>query len=204
MGTAWVAGDILECSGQAVRIGSEQIEAEMQRIRRAVLEVEAELEESARLISEQLDPRLAEIFHAHQMMLDSFLSSGKFETELQESLVAAPEAVRRVFRRWEAKFAALKSEAFRVRADDILDLARRILRRLEGQEAYGLAAMPTSQRAGNPAVVAIRCRLIVAARCCCNSCRIVGARLARGIAHARKEHTGGRRTPWLAESDSAR
>ena len=144
MGTAWVAGDILECSGQAVRIGSEQIEAEMQRIRRAVLEVEAELEESARLISEQLDPRLAEIFHAHQMMLDSFLSSGKFETELQESLVAAPEAVRQVFRRWEAKFAALKSEAFRVRADDILDLARRILRRLEGQEAYGLAAMPTS------------------------------------------------------------
>ena len=29
-----------------------------------------------------------------------------------------------------------------MRADDILDLARRILRRLEGEEAYGLAAMP--------------------------------------------------------------
>ena len=114
----------------------------MERIRRAVLKVETELEESARLISEQLDPRLAEIFHAHQMMLDSFLSSRQFETELQESLVAAPEAVRRVFRKWEAKFAALKSEAFRVRADDILDLARRILRQLEGEEAYGLAAMP--------------------------------------------------------------
>ncbi len=144
IGTAWVAGDILECSAQAVRIGSEQIEAEMQRIRRAVLEVEAELEESARLISEQLDPRLAEIFHAHQMMLDNFVASGKFDMELQESLVAAPEAVRRVFRKWEAKFAALKNEAFRVRADDILDLARRILRRLEGEEAYGLAAMPTA------------------------------------------------------------
>jgi len=143
MGTAWVAGDILECSAQAIGIGPEQIGAEMERISRAVLEVEAELEESARLISEQLDPRLAEIFHAHQMMLDSFLSSGKFETELQESLVAAPEAVRRVFQKWEAKFAALKSEAFRVRADDILDLARRILRRLEGEEAYGLAAMPS-------------------------------------------------------------
>ena len=136
IGTAWVAGDILECSAQAIRIGSEQIEAEMERIRRAVLKVETELEESARLISEQLDPRLAEIFHAHQMMLDSFLSSRQFETELQESLVAAPEAVRRVFRKWEAKFAALKSEAFRVRADDILDLARRILRQLEGEEAH--------------------------------------------------------------------
>jgi phosphotransferase system enzyme I (PtsI) len=142
MGRAWVAGDILECSTQAVRIRPEQIGAEMERIRRAVLEVEAELEESARLISEQLDPRLAEIFHAHQMMLDSFLSSGKFEAELQESLLPAPHGVRLVFRKWEEKFAALKNEAFRVRADDILDLARRILRRLEGEEAYGLAAMP--------------------------------------------------------------
>jgi phosphoenolpyruvate-protein phosphotransferase len=142
MGTAWIAGDILECSAQAVRIGSEQIGAELERIRRAFMEVETELEESARLISEQLDPRLGEIFHAHQMMLDGFLSSGQIETELRESLVPAPQAVRRVFRKWEAKFAALKSESFRVRADDILDLARRILRRLEGEEAYGLAAMP--------------------------------------------------------------
>ena len=142
MGTAWVAGDILDCSAQTVRIGPEQVGQELGRISRAVLEVETELEESARQISEQLDPRLGEIFHAHQMMLDSFLSSGKFEAELRESLVPAPHAVRRVFRKWEAKFAALKSEAFRVRADDILDLARRILRRLEGEEAYGLAAMP--------------------------------------------------------------
>ena len=142
MGTAWVAGDILECSGQAIRIGPEQIDAEMDRVRTAFLEVEGALEESARLISEQIDPRLGEIFHAHQMMLDSFLSSGQIETELRESLISASQAVRRVFRNWEAKFAALKSEAFRVRADDILDLARRVLRRLEGEGAFGLPAMP--------------------------------------------------------------
>jgi phosphoenolpyruvate-protein phosphotransferase len=142
MGTAWVAGDILECSAQAIRIGSEQIDAEMDRVRRAFLKVGGELEESARLISEQIDPRLGEIFHAHQMMLESFLSSGQIETELRESLVSASQAVRRVFRDWEAKFASLKSEAFRVRADDILDLARRVLRRLEGEGTYGLAAMP--------------------------------------------------------------
>jgi phosphotransferase system enzyme I (PtsI) len=142
IGTGWVAGDILECSTQAIRIQPEQIGAEMERIRQAVLEVEGELEESARLISEQLDPRLAEIFHAHQMMLDSFLSSGKFEGELKESLMPAPLAVRQVFRKWETRFAALKNEAFSVRADDILDLARRILRRLEGEGVYGLAAMP--------------------------------------------------------------
>jgi phosphoenolpyruvate-protein phosphotransferase len=137
-----VAGDILECSAQALKIGSEQIEAEMDRIRGAFLDVRTELEESARRISEQFDPKLAEIFHAHQMMLDSFLSSNEFETELRNSLFTAAQVVRSVFRRWEGKFAALESEAFRVRADDILDLARRVLRRLEGVDAFGLASMP--------------------------------------------------------------
>ena len=114
----------------------------MGRIRGAFLEVRTELEESERRISEQLDPKLAEIFHAHQMMLDSFLSSKEFETELRDSLFTAAQVVRSVFRRWEAKFTALENEAFRVRADDILDLARRVLRRLEGVDAYGLSSMP--------------------------------------------------------------
>ncbi len=144
MGTAWVAGDILECSAQALRINSEQIEAEMERIREAFLDVRTELEESARRISEQLDPKLAEIFHAHQVMLDSLLSSKEFETELRNSLFTAAQVVKSVFRRWEAKFAALESEAFRVRADDILDLARRVLRRLEGGDAYGVTSMPAA------------------------------------------------------------
>jgi phosphoenolpyruvate-protein phosphotransferase len=153
MGRAWIAGDILEFSPPALRISSEQIEAEMERIRAAFLEVRTELEESARRISEQLDPKLAEIFHAHQMMLDSFLSSREFETELRNSLFTAAQVVKHVFRRWEAKFAALESEAFRVRADDILDLARRVLRRLEGEDAYGLASMP-------PASVLVTQRLL--------------------------------------------
>jgi phosphoenolpyruvate-protein phosphotransferase len=144
IGTAWVSGDILECSAQALKINSEQIEAEMARIRGAFLDVRTELEESARRISEQFDPKLAEIFHAHQMMLDSFLSSNEFETELRDSLFTAAQVVRSVFRRWEGKFAALENEAFRVRADDILDLARRVLRRLEGVDAFGLASMPAA------------------------------------------------------------
>jgi phosphoenolpyruvate-protein phosphotransferase len=144
IGTAWVSRDILECSAQALKINSEQIEAEMARIRGAFLDVRTELEESARRISEQFDPKLAEIFHAHQMMLDSFLSSNEFETELRDSLFTAAQVVRSVFRRWEGKFAALENEAFRVRADDILDLARRVLRRLEGVDAFGLASMPAA------------------------------------------------------------
>jgi phosphoenolpyruvate-protein phosphotransferase len=143
-GTVWLAGDILDCSAEIHRIEPHQVESEMERIRWAFVQVERELEESARRISEQLDPSLAEIFRAHQLMLESLLSSDEFEKELRESLMSASEAVKRVFRKWEAKFAAIEDKTLRQRADDILDLARRVLRQLEGAHAFGLAAMPVA------------------------------------------------------------
>jgi phosphoenolpyruvate-protein phosphotransferase len=144
-GTVWVAGDILDCSAETRRIEPHQVDAEMERVRRAFVQVEAELEESARRVSEQIDPSLAEIFRAHQLMLESLLSSNEFERELRGSLTSAAEAVKKVFRKWEAKFAAIQDETLRQRADDILDLARRVLRQLEGADAFGLAAMPAGR-----------------------------------------------------------
>ncbi len=141
-GTVWVAGDILDCSAETHRIEPHQVEAEMERVRRGFAQVGAELEESARRISEQIDPSLAEIFRAHRLMLESLLSSNDFEKELRGSLTSAAEAVKKVFRKWETKFAAIQDETLRQRADDILDLARRVLRQLEGADAFGLAAMP--------------------------------------------------------------
>src|SRR6266403_1420770 len=141
-GRVWVAADILDRSAETQRIEPHQVDAEMERVRRAVMQVEAELEESARRVSEQIDPSLAGIFRAHQLMLESLLSSNEFETEMRESLTSAAETVKNVFRKWEAKFAAIQDETLRQRADDILDLARRVLRQLEGADAFGLAAMP--------------------------------------------------------------
>ena len=142
MGTAWISADILDSGGEAHRIEPQQVEEELERIRHALARVGVDLQESARRVSEQLDPELAEIFRAHQLMLDGLLAADEFEKELHGSLLGAPEAVRTVFRRWEAKFAALEVESFRQRADDVLDLARRVLQQLGGAEAPGLAAMP--------------------------------------------------------------
>jgi phosphoenolpyruvate-protein phosphotransferase len=137
-----VAADALDWSAEARGIEPHQVDAEMERIRRAFAQVEAELEESALRVSEQIDPSLAEIFRAHRLMLESLLSSDEFEKELRESLTSASEAVKKVFRKWEAKFAAIGDKTLRQRADDILDLARRVLRKLENAHAFGDAAMP--------------------------------------------------------------
>jgi phosphoenolpyruvate-protein phosphotransferase (PTS system enzyme I) len=141
-GTISMAGDILDCSAETHRIEPHQVDAEMERVRRAFAQVEAELEESARRVSEQIDPSVAEIFRAHRLMLESLLASNEFEKELRESLTSAAEAVKTVFRKWEAKFAAIQDETLRERAEDIVDLARRVLRQLEGADAFGLATMP--------------------------------------------------------------
>jgi phosphoenolpyruvate-protein phosphotransferase len=141
-GPVWVAGDILEWTVRTYRIEPNQVDREMERIRRAFALVGSELEESARRISEQLAPSLAEIFRAHQLMLESLLSSNEFENELRTSLTTAEGAVKKIFQKWEEKFAAIEDGAVRQNSDDILDLARRVLRKLEGAEAYGLAAMP--------------------------------------------------------------
>jgi phosphoenolpyruvate-protein phosphotransferase len=142
IGTVWVTGDIFECTAKTDRIEPHQVDTEMERIRRAFAQVETELEESARRISEQLDPSLAEIFRAHQLMMQSLLSHNEFESELRASFTTAEGAVRSVFQKWETKFAAVEDETLREKADDILDLARRVLRKLEGADAFGLAAMP--------------------------------------------------------------
>src|SRR5207244_2461055 len=138
---AWVSGDILDCSAEAHRIEPHQVDAELGRVQRAFAQVAAELEESARRISEQIDPSLGEIFRAHRLMLEGLLSSNEFEKELRGSLTTAAEAVKRVFRKWEAKFAAIQDETLRERTDDVVDLARRVLRQLDGADAFGVAAM---------------------------------------------------------------
>src|SRR5258706_10421545 len=78
-GTVWLTGDILDGSAEAQRIEPHQVDAEMERIRRAFARVELELEESARRVSEQIDPSLGEIFRAHRLMLQSLLSTNEFD-----------------------------------------------------------------------------------------------------------------------------
>src|SRR5262249_22996525 len=65
-----------------------------------------------------------------------------FERELRASLLTAETAVRRVFHRWYEKFEALENQTLRERADDVLDLARNIVRRLTGVTESVLQSIP--------------------------------------------------------------
>lgn len=141
-GRAWIPLDILRPAWEDRHIKSADGAQELTRIQVAVRQTRLEVEESARRIEEQLSGTLADIFRAHGRMLDELLSSGEFEQEVRASLVDAPSAVRRVFRRWHEKFSSLKVEAFQQRADDVADLGRKILGHLEGEPGPRVKNLP--------------------------------------------------------------
>jgi phosphoenolpyruvate-protein phosphotransferase (PTS system enzyme I) len=142
IGSAWVVGDRLECRGDAHPINPHEVEREWSRIQVAFDQTRAELQEAARRVEEQFNAQLADIFRAHEMMLDSLLSSTEFVQELQGSLINAEAVVRRIFRRWQEKFHSLPGETFQQRADDLADLGRKVLRHLEGKDADRLQSFP--------------------------------------------------------------
>src|SRR2546430_657625 len=140
IGPAWLVVDPLELAADPSAITRDQIAGEWTRILASFEQTRRELEDSARRIEEQLDAPLAGIFRAHGMMLDGILSSGDIETEL-EALIGAEGAVRRVFRRLQARFRALRGPT-QQRADDVADLGRRVLRHLGGVDGSSVEHVP--------------------------------------------------------------
>src|SRR5947199_2165989 len=140
MGPAWLVVDPLELAADPAAITGDQIAGEWARILASFEQTRRELEDSARRIEEQLDAPLAGICRGHGMMLDGILASGDIETEL-EALIGAEGAVRRVFRRLQARFRALRGPT-QQRADDVADLGRRILRHLMGVDGSSVEHVP--------------------------------------------------------------
>jgi phosphoenolpyruvate-protein phosphotransferase len=142
MGRAWVVGDVFKSGAAPKTIAQGEVEYELVRLKQSFDETLSELERSASRIEFEFDAALAGIFRAHGVMLRDLFASGELERELRTSLLSAETAVRRVFKRWYQKLAALENQTFRERADDVLDLGRNVLRRLTGVEDAGLQSIP--------------------------------------------------------------
>jgi phosphoenolpyruvate-protein phosphotransferase len=142
MGQAWVVGDVLKFSGAPKAIAESDVEHELARLNQSFEETLAELERSASRIEFEFDAALAGIFRAHGMLLRELYASGEFEREIRTSLVNPEAAVRRVFHSWYQKIESVENQTFRERADDVLDLARSVIRRLSGVDDAGLNSIP--------------------------------------------------------------
>ena len=142
MGTVALVGDILDRRRPSPPAGPRDADAEWARIETALSATRRDLAEAVVRLEREVGSGIADVFRAHQMMLEGILSSGELAAELRGSDLDAAGAVRRVFRTWVQKFEVLPDPTLRQRADDVADLGRRLLGHLEGDDPHRLASVP--------------------------------------------------------------
>lgn len=131
-----------ECMG--VELLPEQIESEYQRLLEAMQKAEYDLAIVAREWSEEQDPRIGEIFQAHQTILQSASLKDEIRRELESARINAEEAVTRVLRRWARRFEGAQCDRISCFGEDVDDLADRVLRSLQDIHAHQLRDLPAN------------------------------------------------------------
>ena len=141
-GKAFIYKDVLHRDQDIYAIQHHQIPQEHSRIKNAFEHVRKELRESAERVEAELNTELAGIFLAQEAILADPELTRETLAELEKELVNAEYVLQRVFRRWERKFRKMEDATFSQRADDIVDLGRRVLSSLQGLQAHILEKLP--------------------------------------------------------------
>ncbi len=104
--------------------------------------VQEDLAESAEMIDGKTGGDIGGILQAHEMILSDPGLQQELETRIMQESVRAEAVVHSVFRKRQQRFLKLPNPILRQRADDVLDLARRILRELAGIREHSLERFP--------------------------------------------------------------
>ena len=143
MGKAYIYQEIMDREFPLLEIHKDSIEKEHLRIHLAVKSVQQDLQESAKRVEKDMDKQAAGIFVAQEMMLLDGIFFDEMRHELETKRVNAEHVVKSVFKRWEKSFLQMSDHTFRERADDIIDLCRRVLRALTGIQINILENVPS-------------------------------------------------------------
>lgn len=109
---------------------AEDVEAEIAAFSTALAAVRDELEQGGARMANYLDAEERALFDVHLMLLSSARLSADVEARIRAGLWA-PAALRDAFAAHAQVFLQMEDPYLRARADDLLDIGRRILLRLE-------------------------------------------------------------------------
>jgi phosphotransferase system enzyme I (PtsI) len=115
-----------------ITIGSEKVDAEIGRFRKAVTATVKHIQENRERASKQMGEEYAAIFEAHQLIASDPTFTGTVEKVIREQEVNAGWAVDQVLEELISKFEALPDAYLADRKLDVLDVATQILRALHG------------------------------------------------------------------------
>jgi len=126
----------------AVAIEQDNVKEEFTRLDTATARISEDLFALATRVEKEIDSRLAEVFGAHQLMLNDASLREELRNEIVGNLVNASSAVKTVFLRWENRFLLMESQIARDKGDDMRDISRRLRHALAGITTHPLEKIP--------------------------------------------------------------
>jgi phosphoenolpyruvate-protein phosphotransferase len=141
-GKVFIYRDILGRLDEFYDIEESEIADELERFSRAVTKVSDDLDVLVSRVSLEMDDTLSDIFAAHIAMVQDPSLTAEVKKEIDGELVSAGSAVKTVFRRWEHRFQRMEMEVAKHKADDVRDLARRLIASLAGVHGHSLERLP--------------------------------------------------------------
>jgi phosphoenolpyruvate-protein phosphotransferase len=141
-GRTFVYRDDLKRLDEFYDIQALEVKDELKRFEQAVSQISGDLSDLAGEVGKEMDTSFSDVFHAHIAMVEDISLKTEVMQEIRETLVSAGSAVRTVFRRWENRFRSMEAEVAGQKADDMHDLARRLLFSLAGVRAHVLEDLP--------------------------------------------------------------
>lgn len=142
IGKAFIYQDIFQRNHELYDITKHEVDDEYLRIDQAIKVVIDDLGLTADRIEKELEKDLADIFQVQKAILHDPQLLKEIKKELCIELVNSEQIIKRVFHRWERKFREMENEKFKQRADDVVDIGRRLLRELSGINAHILEDVP--------------------------------------------------------------
>ena len=125
-----------------VAIEQGNVKEEFARLDTATARISEDLFVLATRVEKEIDSRLAQVFGAHQLMLNDASLREELRKEIVGNLVNASSAVKAVFLRWENRFLLMESQIARDKGDDMRDISRRLRHALAGITVHPLEEIP--------------------------------------------------------------
>lgn len=125
-----------------VDIEHNDVNKEISRLDVATTRISDDLSALAARVEMEIDSRLAEVFEAHQLMLNDSSLREELRKEIVDNLVNASTAVKTVFLRWEKRFLLMESQIARDKGDDMRDISIRLRNALAGITVHTLEEIP--------------------------------------------------------------
>ena len=122
-------------------VSRDAVENELERLDRAIGAAAAEIERNRDSVAEQLGDQPAAIFSAHLQILRDAHLRRELDSMVREQHFSPEHAVSRALRRYAKVFQSLESGYLAERANDIVDIEKRLLRVLLGRRREELSQL---------------------------------------------------------------